>query len=324
MTDSAMLERILVDADPARTPRDATPDARALIDRDRIVRRARPRRTSAPLIGWAGGLTAVAASAAIAVAVLLPQNAAVAGTPSPLSFEDAGSVDEIVADARATLAAAGSDAPQRSVRSASWSFAVDLGSERTEIVPELVSLDWATDRSGVTVAVEGEPYDPEDAEANVGAEVSSSGDVAWRVEMAPGEFSAPVVELNGSGRDEVLDILHAYWLPTEYTATDVVIALTSVLGQWTPSNAQEAEMIGILAEMDGVEALGATTDRLGRPATGVRVVTPDGTASDVVLISDETGRIAGIERTWLGEDGVFPTGGIISYQLWDVDEGVLR
>ncbi|WP_454113249.1 hypothetical protein [Microbacterium maritypicum] len=38
MTDNAVLERMLSEADPALTPRDAAPDARALATRDRILR----------------------------------------------------------------------------------------------------------------------------------------------------------------------------------------------------------------------------------------------------------------------------------------------
>ncbi|WP_314647858.1 hypothetical protein [uncultured Microbacterium sp.] len=327
MTESATLERVLVDADPARTPRGSTPDARAVQDRERILRRARaraPRPRGSSIAGWAIGATAVAASAALAVAVFVPQTAAVAGAPAPLDFDEAGSVSDIVDDARTALSTGGPVEAQRTVRSASWSFSVDLGREESEIVPQLVALDWRPDLSATAVAYDGVPYAPDDAEANIGAEVSSSGEVSWQVDTPAGGFEVPLRDLVGSSRTEVLDLLHAYWLPQEYTASDVVTALSSVLGQWTPTNAQEAEMLAILAESDGVEALGSTVDRLGRAATALRVPTPDGSASDVVLISADTGRVIGIERTWLGEDDVFPTGAVISYQLWDVDEGILR
>src|SRR6478736_3429251 len=102
MTENAVLERLLSDADPATTPRDAPPDARALASRDRIIRTgSAPRRRRARTIGWTTGLTAAAASTALAFAVFSPQGAAVAGTPSPLDFDGSKTVAQIVDDASA-------------------------------------------------------------------------------------------------------------------------------------------------------------------------------------------------------------------------------
>lgn len=81
-------------------------------------------------------------------------------------------------------------------------------------------------------------------------------------------------------------------------------------------------MLGILEQVPGVEALGTSTDRLERPVTALRVPSPDGTSSDVVLLSADTGRIVGVERTNLLDNEAFAAGAIISYQLWDI-EGIL-
>lgn len=325
MTESALLERLIADADPARTPRDADPDPRALATRDRIMRDARaPRRRRAVIAGWASGMAVAAASVAVAVAVLVPPGVAVAASPSPLEFEASGTTAQIIGDAQTALAAY--DGPleaERVVRSASWSFSVDMGTYETTVVPQLITITWNPDLSGRTVAIEGVPYDPTDASANVGSEISSSGEVAWELEMEPGQFTTPVVDMPGSTQADMQAVLAAYGLPGEPSAADVTTAITSVLGQWTLTNAQESEMLGILAETGGAEALGTTTDRLGRPVTALRVQAVDGSASDVVLLSATTGRIVGVERTNLVEDGPFPSGAIISYQLWDMDEGVL-
>ena len=46
----------------------------------------------------------------------------------------------------------------------------------------------------------------------------------------------------------------------------------------------------------------------------------DGAASDVVLLSADTGRIVGIERTNVREDDMLPAGAVIGYRLFDVPE----
>ncbi len=74
----------------------------------------------------------------------------------------------------------------------------------------------------------------------------------------------------------------------------------------------------------GGEALGVTKDRLGRDVSGVRVVSPDGAASDLILVSRDTGRIIGVERTVLIADEVYAAGSIISYRMWDIDEEAIR
>jgi hypothetical protein len=43
-----------------------------------------------------------------------------------------------------------------------------------------------------------------------------------------------------------------------------------------------------------------------------------------VLVSLDTGRIVGVERTVLEADDVYPAGAIISYRMWDVSEETLR
>lgn len=322
MTDNAVLERLLSDADPATTPRDALPDARALATRDRILRSngVRKRRRSLAL-GWASGLTAVAASTALAFAVLSPQGAAVAGTPAPLDFSGANTVAQIVDDASAALTEVpGPTAPARTVRTASWGFSVDVDEKTSTVVPQLSTLTWEPDGSGRMTIVAGVPYDPSDAVASNAAEVTSSGKVVTDLVMAPGDFETPWTEVPGETRDDMVEMLRAFGMPEDPTAFEVGAAITSVLDQWTLTDTQHHELLLLLQEAGGGDALGTTIDRLGRSVTGIRVSSPDGAVSDLILVSRDTGRIVGVERTVLVADEIFPAGAIISYQMWDLDE----
>ncbi|WP_372969438.1 hypothetical protein [Microbacterium sp.] len=326
MSDNGLLDRLLSQADPARTPQDAKPDAAALQVRERIIRsapRRHPRRRA--FVGWASGLAVAAAAVVVAVAVLVPQSMAVAGSPAPLDFSAAESTTETLRAAQTALAEPGGPAePERLVRSATWGLDINGGTGETEVVPQLNTLRWEPDLSGRMVSISGVPYDPTDASANVGAEISSSGEVSVDLAMEPGQFSTPVPDVFGDSLADVEGALTAFGMPDEPTGSEVVLATTAVLEQWTLTNAQESRIIDLLAAADGVEALGSTTDRLGRPVAGLRVVSGDGAASDVVLLSLETGRIVGVERTNIVEDELIAAGAILSYTMWDVDERLVE
>ena len=324
--DEAVLERALTEADPARTPRDAAPDARALATRDRILRKARTaKRPHSRAVGWASGAVAVGASAIFAVAMLLPQQTATAGTPTPLDFDGSRTIAEIVEGADADLAAvAGPATPLRLVNAASWGFSVDVVDETTQVAPQLSELTWSPDGSGRMTIVRGVPYDPTDAVANNRAEVSSSGDVVSDLIMAPGDFEPPWSEIPGDSRDDVLALLSAFGMPADPTAFDIEAAFTSTFDMWTLTNAQHRELLSLLEGTGEGVALGDSTDRLGRPVAGIQFLTPDEGAKDVVLVSLDTGRIVGVERTAITADEVFPAGAIISYRMWDVESEVIR
>ncbi|MFJ2552880.1 hypothetical protein [Microbacterium sp. NPDC087591] len=323
--DEAVLERALTEADPARTPRDAAPDARALATRDRILRKSRSaHRPHSRAVAWASGAVAAGATAIFAVAMLLPQETATAGTPTPLTFEGSSTVAEIVDAAEEDLAAVtGPDTPLRTVHAASWGFSVDVVDENAEVVPTLSELTWNPDGSGRMTVVRGVPYDPTDAVAHNHAEVSSSGDVVSDLVMSPGDFEPLWPDIPGDSREDVLALLTAFGMPAQPTAFDIESAFTSTFDMWTLTNAQHRELLSLLAETGDGVALGDTTDRLGRPVAGIQFLTPDKGAKDVVLVSLETGRIVGVERTAIEADDVYPVGAIISYRMWDVEGEVI-
>lgn len=326
-SENALLERVLTEADPARTPRDAAPDSRAIATRDQILRStgAPKKRRRARAVGWAAGLAAVAASAAIAFAVFSPVTTATAGMPSPLDFAGSSTVAQIVDEASQDLASSpGPDEPLRIVRTASWGFSVDVGTKTSVVVPQLSTLTWEPDGSGHITIVQGVPYDPADAVASNAAEVKSSGEVVSDLDFTPEQFASPWLTVPGESAADMVALLTAFGMPEQPTAYEVQSAITSVLSQWTLTNAQHKELLVLLEEAGGGEALGTSTDRLGRPVTGIRIVSPDGAASDLLLVSLDTGRIVGVERTVLKADEVFAKGAIMSYTMWDVDEELIR
>lgn len=320
------LDRLLIEASSARTPIDAKPDAEAMAMLERIMATdPHPHRRRNRIVGALAGLAAAVTATVIGINVMIPTGAAVAGSPQPLDFTGATSVAETISDAQTALAAEpGPAEPARFVRSATWSFNIDGDDATAVVVPQLVTLQWEADQSGRVLVVDGTPYDPADASANVSAEVTSSGRVSMDLKMSAGEFATPVSAPPGATKEEIRGALVAFGMPAEPTAFDVLLAASSLLEQWTLTNEQESQILSILDETDGATALGSSVDRLGRDVVGMRVASADGAASDVVLLSAETGRIVGFERTNVIEDDLLPAGAVIGYRLFDVPEEAVR
>ncbi|GAA1122941.1 hypothetical protein GCM10009651_02210 [Microbacterium natoriense] len=326
LTDEELDRLLYAAGDRARTPIDAKPDAEALAMLDRIMATdPHPHRTRNRVVGWGSSLVAAAAAVAIGVSVVGSGGAAVAGTPSPLQFEGSTTVTETIQNGQAALAASSGPAePARTVRSANWSFNINGDTGAAKVVPQLTVLRWEADGSGLVTYVEGEPYDPSDAAANAGIEVVSSGKITRELVMAPGDFTTPVTAPPGTSKEEIEAALAAFGMPKDPSASQVLQAIESLLQQWTLTNAQESQLLGILADATGSTALGTSTDRLGRSVSGIRVPTDSGAASDVLLISTETGRIIGLERTVLVADDLLPAGAVLSYWVLDIGEVAVR
>ncbi|MFY9714321.1 MAG: hypothetical protein WAK00_12675 [Microbacterium sp.] len=327
MTDRALLDQMLMDADPARTPRDAKPDAEALAIRDRIISgEIKPKRDRAVGVRWATAIAAFVVVAGVAAfAAFSSQGQAVAGTPGPLTFTGSSTVEQIVDDAQLALASTpGPPEPLRFVRAASWGYSINMTMEESKIVPQLSTLSWEADQSGRMTIIEGEAYSPDDAAANVNAEVSSTGEVVTELIMEPGQFGSPIADPPGSSAEDMRAMLTALGVPVDPSAGELMRGISSAVNQWTLTNEQEGHLLDLVASTGGATALGETTDRLGRPVAGISVPSPNMAATEVILISRETGRIVGMETTSVKGDDVLPKGAIIAYRLWDMTDEMVR
>lgn len=322
LLDDDVLTRALIEANPARTPTDARPDDEALRMRARIMapvptRRA-PRRARARW-AWGSGIAATAAAAAVVVGVIAPQGAAVAVTPKPLVFADAGSAASIVDRALEALSAdSGPAEPVRTVESIAWSLSVEVEEQRSEVVPQFIDLTWNEDMSGRMTILAGEGYWPSDISGGSG-EVTIGDEVLMDLEMKPGEFNTPVAQTPGESSEDVRAMLTAYGMPENPSASDVLAAIVTAVNQWTLTDEQHAAMLELLESSGGVHALGSTTDRLGRQVYALGVDSSG--VSEKVLISAATGRIVGVETEQTTDDGIVPAGAVVFYSMWDLSEG---
>lgn len=312
------LARALAAADPARTPRDARPDAAALAMRDRIMGVApavRPRVLPRVLLSAAAAMAVIAVAA---VTFFVPRTAASAVTPVPIVFTGGGTMPEVVRMADAKLAAEpGILVPERSSHTVMWGLAVDADAQRSEIVPQVTTLEWNEDLSGSFLAVVGEPYWPEGTAPTGDGDTAEPGTVTSEMVFAPGEYGTPVVSLPGGTREDVVALLTAFGLPESPTASEVVQSMTGAFDHWTLTNEQHAQLLAILVDTGGLTVLGTGVDRAGREVVGVEMKSIFPGVRDLVLISTDTGRIVGVESKRVTPDGIVPAGAVISYRLWD-------
>jgi hypothetical protein len=266
-------------------------------------------RTRSRAVAWASAASALVASAVFAAAVLMPQETDASPVAAPLEFDGSKTIEQIMADAGADLEAiAGPDEPARTVQVAAWAASADDAT----LEPEISELSWNRNLSGELLLFASVPTE--------GGDAFLSGGLVKEQTMAVGELDSPFVDLPGESLAAVTEMLHAYGMPDDPTAGDVVHAITAALDQWTLTNVQHATMLGLVVEAGDVTALGDAADRFGRAVAGVQVPSVDADSHDVLLISTESGRIVGVETTV----GIAEARTLAGYRLWGVDVGAPR
>ncbi len=326
------LGRLLRAANPVPVDPDERPSLRALGIRDRIVA-AGPVHAAVPVGNsrrlrrrWAAVVVPMFAVAAAIVAVVLaivpvPQ-AAVAVTPRPLEFTPIGQpIGAIVTDAQSTLGAGGGPAePVREVVTVGWYYQVDdldTDAPSQVISPQVTTLTWAEDLSGSTRTVAGTPYWADGATDPVPQAVAPPGTLIWEMTFAAGEFQVWTVDPPGDTVEAMRATLAENGLAEPASAFDVLDSIETLMQTWTLTNAQHAALLQIVADTPGIDVLGATTDRAGRPVIGISATNPRGPSELHLFISRDTGRIVGSETYTTAADGPFPADAIISYSMRD-------
>lgn len=326
-TTDADLDRLFRAANPSpRNPEGARLTAAEIAIRESIIRGTyRPQRR-APRRGlaWAGLATAAAgvvAAVVVAVAVLVPAQPAVALTPPALHYSAAGTPAQVLADAERTLGDGADIAQVPVVHSCSWSWSVDIAEERVEVVPQVVTLEWAPGQPTVSTIVAGESYWPDGERPDgIAASPYAPGELIDTVTLSPEEFALPaeVAGLSGSAPAELWAALGAFGATPTSSSGELLAAITGLLQYWTLTDAQHATLLQLLDEAGGLTVLGETTDRLGRDVIGVQVSSVVPQRTETALVSVDTGRIVGVESTIVTPLDGLPTG-VISYAMWDAD-----
>jgi len=295
--------------------------------RDRIISRppAHIRKRARSLVP-ATLAVMVAIIAVVVTSTWVSSTPAAALTPRALEITvSANSLGEVTALAQERLRnPAGPAHAQRSVHSVGWYLHLDnlpAGETTTLISPEVTTKHWNPDGSGHERVVAGDYYLADGSIVpSDDLRAPEPGAVLFDTTYPPGGIDSPIAEVPGDSVADVKRLLEAYWTSDRPSASDVIVALSSAFSQWTLTNEQHAHILDLIDSSGGAEVAGTAQDRAGREVT---VVAVDSTSNPdyrhLLLISNSTGRIVGVEDVRLTPLGSLPAGSVTSYILWDTE-----
>ncbi len=331
--DDETLDRLVVDADPARMPVDAGLTLRQLQARDRIMAG-----TYAPAAGtarrrarWRIGAPVALLAACLAVLLIvvpgLHPQAAAAHTPPPLVFTPTGQTPQELlrmVERDVLRSDAGPAAPLRQSRTVGWYLQLtqrDGATTAAVISPQVTTFSWGEDLSGRVTIVAGTPYWTDESDRPIPqADALAPGTVISDMRFARGGFEPPVPAMPGQTGAALAGSLAAAGYSPGGDAADLIDAISTFFSCWTLTSRQQATILRILLDRSDVQVLGTARDRASRPVTGIATDSTrfPGTRK-ILLVSRDSGRIVGMETITMKASDAVPAGSVIAYSLWDVD-----
>lgn len=288
---------------------------------DRLLheRPSAPRRRAR--LAW--GLAAATVVAALVSALLFTgqTTAPAVAAPRPLLVQaDSAPVSlETLAERAQAAAADGAPKLRKGTHVQAWSMG--MSDDKPPItLPEERIVRWNADDSHTEIVVATDPRHPgrpvltdEDGEPRP----VEDGHVLSRRTYPPSWSDAPPQ----SPPPTDVTRLRAYLQEAGYSKTplhtgELLDAVASLLDTWTLGARESATLARLLADTEGLRALGQVTDRLGRRGQAYAY---DGSGARRMLIMDPaTGAVLGLETTFTRADPEYgvKAGDVMSYSAW--------
>lgn len=321
--DEDKLGDLIRAVDPAPR-RNADLSASDIALRENIIRgthqRQAPRRTRWVRVA-AAAVASVAVVAIVVGNVLNSPQRSFALTPPELQYGNAEPLRDVVSNAHDRLNRGGGPRQESRVHSLMWAWNIDIANTHVEVVPQEVTYEWSLTEGSVSTVVAGESYwDDGERPEGIADSPHEPGDLIGRIVTPAAEFTIPPVtaEVYGAARGDLAPALEELGAPPGASSGQLLAAISLLMGYWTLTDAQHATLVEMLVDAGGITVLGETTDRAGRPVVGLRVTDTTSPYRDTVLLSQDTGRIVGIENE-LDEPLDFIPAGVVGYTLWDVE-----
>ncbi|MFE7610388.1 CU044_5270 family protein [Streptomyces celluloflavus] len=324
-------------ADPVRADagpwRDRPLDARAEHALTRLLHSRRTQRARRRLVVRAeAAVLALVAVLAFALSGAATGPAAAAPAPlAPRGDAPAVSLDTLARRAEARARTAGPQAgPRRGSHLQTWYLTMATGPDAAPpvTVPEERLTRWNPDGSGSELVVATDPRHP-------GRPVIHDSGGRWSTVNDGKILHRKTYPAGSDARHGGLPsrtkpptdpaALRAH-LATLYGGADrqtpqLLLALSSLLQEWTPGPRETAAIVRMLADADGLRPVGTVTDRLGRPGQAYVYDAPDGpmdATRQMVILDAATGRLLGSEVTFTKDLPEFriTSGEVLSYEAW--------
>lgn len=291
-------------------------------------KRPHPGRRWRPVVAGIG----IAASflvAAVIVMVALRPSSALAVTPQPLSISPAtSSVEQLREEA---MTAAASPSSSRSSRGAFWEgWFLQLDAERpvaAYIQPQRTELTWNEDLSGTSLVIAGTPTTPDGAVADpLPAGAAVPGTTLYEETWEANEMVIPFLDAPPDQPADMKTYLDTFLYEQGVSTTsppsagEYLFAVTTLMQFWSLSDAAQRATVEVILNAAGVDVVGVTTDRAGRPGTVLEV---EPTALDsgyrtLIVIDTEHWRLLAVERITIEGIPDFDVrpGSVTDYTIW--------
>jgi hypothetical protein len=256
-------------------------------------------------------------------AVAAPRPLATQADPTPVPLSDVARGARLLEEQ--LTAQGGATATRRGSHYQTWSLAMESGPGASPplTLPEERMVRWdAGRRTDLTVATDPtHPEQPVIADKDGTPTAVSDGTVLHRTTDAPGAmgtttfWTAPPHDPAGLRR-----YLLEWGRGSGPVTTQVLEALSTFLGEWTPGTRDNAALAALLAGTDGLRPVGAITDRLGRHGQGY-AYEPAGPTAGIrylLILDPRGGKVLGLEETFVHAvpDVGAAAGAVMSYEAW--------
>ncbi|MCX5603275.1 CU044_5270 family protein [Streptomyces phaeochromogenes] len=284
----------------------------------RLLRGPRPRRTR---LVWALATTAAVAMTSLALLLAGPSTTPAVAAPRPLVVRaDSTPVPlDQLAERAEGAAADGSSGLRKGTHVQSWSMGMSEDKPPITLPVERV-VRWNSDDSHTELVVATDPRHPGRpvlSEGDGDSGLVDDGHVISEQTFPPSWSDAPPESPPPHDAKRLRAYLQdAQHTDTPLTTPELLDATRLLLDTWTLGTREDAALVRLLADAEGLRPVGQVTDRLGRRG---QAYVYDATGARQMLIMDPvTGAVLGLESTATVADPEYglKAGDVMDYIAW--------
>lgn len=281
----------------------------------------RPRRPR----DWAWSVTAAAAVGAVVLALTLsgPATVPAAAAPRPLVVETGSAPMPLDVLADRALDLGDSVRLRQGTHVQTWSLSMTSGpgARPPVTLPEERVVRWAADGSHTELVVATDPRHPGQpvvTDADPVPRTVEDGHVLSRQTFPPSWSDAPPAAEPPHDARRLRTYLDEIDRLDTMDTGGLLDAVSELLDHWTLGSRESAALVRVLADAPGLRAVGAVTDRLGRPGQAYVYEDKVHAVRRMIVLDPAGGTVLGLEDTVTRGDREYgvEAGDVMSYAAW--------
>ncbi|MFF3706184.1 CU044_5270 family protein [Streptomyces phaeochromogenes] len=284
----------------------------------RLLRGPRPRRTR---LVWALATTAAVAVTSLVLLLAGPSTTPAVAAPRPLVVRaDSTPVPlDQLAERAEEAAAEGSSGLRKGTHVQSWSMGMSEDEPPITLPVERI-VRWNADDSHTELVVATDPRHPGRpvlSEGDGDSHLVDDGHVISEQTFPPSWSDAPPESPPPHDAKRLSAYLQdAQHTDTPLTTPELLDATRLLLDTWTLGTREDAALVRLLADAEGLRPVGQVTDRLGR--SGQAYVYDATGARQMLILDPVTGAVLGLESTATVAEPEYglKAGDVMDYSAW--------